>query len=252
LTKEVSYCFLLLGGLVASPGVFAARPFVTDDARLTTAGSCQLESWTRLNRASNASARSEEYWAFPACNPSGNLEITLGAALGRPAYGPQSSDYVVQAKTLFRKLSPGDWAVGLAAGKVFHPEINPGPNQFGNTYFYLPWSYASQDEQWVMHINLGGLRDQASKNNRLTWGSGLEWKFNERWLGISEVFGDSNGGRYWQLGLRYSIIVDLLQVDGSIGRPFGDAATDLQSLTLPYGPSRWISFGLRYTPASIF
>ncbi|NCV70156.1 MAG: hypothetical protein EBW55_05505, partial [Betaproteobacteria bacterium] len=41
----------------------AARPFVTDDARLTTAGSCQLESWTRVNRASKPSARSEEYWA---------------------------------------------------------------------------------------------------------------------------------------------------------------------------------------------
>ena len=26
--------------------VWAARPFVTDDARLTTAGSCQIESWT--------------------------------------------------------------------------------------------------------------------------------------------------------------------------------------------------------------
>ena len=70
----------------------AARPFVTDDARLTAAGSCQLESWTRLNRASKPSARSEEFWAFPACNPSGNFEVTLGAALGRPLEGPQSKD----------------------------------------------------------------------------------------------------------------------------------------------------------------
>jgi hypothetical protein len=230
----------------------AARPFVTDDARLTTAGSCQLESWTRLNRASKPSARSEEFWAFPACNPSGNFEVTLGAALGRPLEGPQSNDYVVQAKTLFRTLSPGNWALGLAAGKVFHPEINPGPNQFGNSYFYLPWSYASEDERWVIHVNLGGLRDQASKNNRLTWGSGVEWKINERWLGISELFGDTSGGRYWQLGLRYSIIPDLLQVDSSLGRPFGAAAADLQSVSLPYGPARWVSFGLRFTPASIF
>jgi hypothetical protein len=232
--------------------VQAARPFVTDDARLTTAGSCQLESWTRSNRASKPSARSDEFWAFPACNPTGNFEVTLGGALGRPADGPQSSDYVVQAKTLFRKLNPGDWAAGLAVGKVFHPEISPGPNQFGNTYFYLPWSYASQDERWVLHVNMGALRDQASKQNRITWGSGIEWKFHERWLGISEVFGDTSGGRYWQLGVRYSIIVDLLQVDSTIGRPFGAAAADMQTLTVAYGPARWISFGLRYTPASIF
>ena len=248
--------FLIASALLGLSGRFqavhAARPFVTDDARLTTAGSCQVESWTRLNRAKLQAARSEEYWAFPACNLTGNLEVTLGGALGRPSFGPQSSDYVMQVKSLFRRLSPGDWAAGIAVGKVLHPEINPGPNQFGNTYFYLPWSYATSDEQWVIHVNLGALRDRVSKDARMTWGSGLEWKFNERWLGISEVFGDTSGGRYWQVGVRYSIVVDLFQVDASVGRPFGDLGPSQQSIPLPYGPARWLSFGLRYTPAKFF
>ena len=38
----------------------AARPFVTDDARLTTAQSCQLETWVRTY------PDSREAWALPA------------------------------------------------------------------------------------------------------------------------------------------------------------------------------------------
>ena len=246
------WCAVYLGLASQCQIAHAARPFVTDDARLTSAGSCQLESWTRLNRANVRSASSEEYWAFPACNLTGNFEVTLGGALGRPSTGPDSSDYVVQVKSLFRKLKPGDWAAGIAVGKVLHPEINPGPNQFGNTYFYLPWSYATADEQWVLHVNLGGLRDRASRDNRVTWGSGLEWKISDRWLGISEVFGDSSGGRYWQLGMRYSVVIDLFQIDASVGRPFGEVTQVLDTAPLPYGPARWISFGLRYTPAKLF
>ena len=61
--------------LLPSTEVKAARPFVTDDARLTTEGSCQLESWARLYE------NSSEIWALPACNPFGNLEVTLGEGI---------------------------------------------------------------------------------------------------------------------------------------------------------------------------
>ena len=88
---------LLLGLAVNS--VWAARPFVTDDARLTTAGSCQLESWVRAYRSS------QEIWALPACNPTGNLEITVGGGSAKldNAAG-WTGDYVFQAKTLFKTL----------------------------------------------------------------------------------------------------------------------------------------------------
>lgn len=251
-SRRVASLGLVLAMTLGASAAHGARPFVTDDARITTAGSCQLESWTRLNRASNPNARSREFWAFPACNPTGNLEITSGGALGRPATGPGTSDPVIQAKTLFRTLSPGDWALGIAVGKVFHPEVNPGPNQYGNTYAYLPWSYAAASERWVAHVNLGILRDKASTTHRLTWGAGMEWRISERWLGISEAFGDNAGGRYWQLGMRYNIIVDLLQVDATVGKPFGVPTESLQSAAFPYGPSRWMSFGLRFTPARLF
>ena len=56
---------IALASLFVTLHAQAARPFVTDDARLTTAGSCQLESWIRI------CPESRESWAQPACNPGG-------------------------------------------------------------------------------------------------------------------------------------------------------------------------------------
>ena len=76
----------LLGSL--SLHAVAARPFVTDDARLTNAGSCQLESWARLYRDSH------ETWALPACNPTGNFEVTAGGGYARSDNSQGTNDYV--------------------------------------------------------------------------------------------------------------------------------------------------------------
>ena len=75
---------------------YAARPFVTDDARLTTSESCQVESWSRLYK------NSTEIWALPACNPTGNFEITAGMGLAKPKDTATTQDYVIQAKSLAR------------------------------------------------------------------------------------------------------------------------------------------------------
>ena len=142
-----------LAMLIAVPAgsAWSARPFVTDDARLTTAGSCQLETWTRMYRDS------AEFWALPACNPGGNLELTVGG--GQAVYDDQAlssnSDYVFQVKTLLRKLETNEVGIGVAAGTVRHPAVNPGPNLMGNTYAYVPVSVPLADNQLVMHLNTG-------------------------------------------------------------------------------------------------
>lgn len=214
---------------------WAARPFVTDDARLTTAGSCQLESWVRVY------PHSREIWALPACNPGGNFEVTAGG--GRAHYDQQasSSDFVLQFKTLFKPLESNTWGIGLAAGTVRHPEVNPGPNLFGNSYVYAPMSYSLFDDAVVLHGNLGWLRDRASGRSNTTWGVGGEFKLSERLLGIAESFGDDRVKPYWQVGARYAIVPDRVQVDATVGQQLN-------------GPreGRWISFGLRLTPDRLF
>ncbi|MBU3725005.1 MAG: hypothetical protein FGM18_05770 [Burkholderiaceae bacterium] len=211
----------------------AARPFVTDDARLTSAQSCQLESWTRSYR------HSTEVWALPACNPWGNLELTLG--VGHALYDTYStSDYVFQAKTLFRELTAGGVGWGLAAGRVLHPGIAPGPNLLGNQYFYLPISYATPDGRQVIHLNLGVLRDRARDKNLAAMGLGLELNQTDRLQWIAESFGEQNALPFFQAGLRYAVIRNLLQVDATLGGQAGGSVS-----------TRWFSLGLRFTPERV-
>ena len=145
--------------LAVTASSWAARPFVTDDARLTTAGSCQLESWVRVYLASS------EIWSLPACNPTGNFELTLGQ--GRATYDTAgrepADDYIFQVKTLFRKLETNRYGYGIAAGTVRHPAISPGPNLFGNNYVYFPYSASFADDKLVMHLNAGWLEERGTE-----------------------------------------------------------------------------------------
>ena len=214
---------------------YAARPFVTDDARLTTPESCQVESWSRVYR------NSTEIWALPACNITGNLEITAGMGLAKPKDSSSTQDYVIQAKSLVKELTTNGWGWGLAIGRVSHPDITPGPNLLGNTYAYIPISVSTLNDRVTYHVNMGWLKDNATQENRNTFGVGAEIQASNRLLLIAESFGDNKSSPYWQTGFRYSIIPNLFQFDTTVGRQFnGDINT------------RWISFGLRYTPNSIF
>ena len=231
---RISAMSLIFGLIcIGSDPAMAARPFVTDDARLTQAGSCQIESWSRFYRSTN------ELWALPACNPTGGFELTIGA--GRAFYrGFETNDYIIQGKTLFRTLEAGGFGWGIAAGKIAHPAVNPGPNLLGNHYIYIPFSAASQDSKQVLHINLGALRNQSAGDARGTWGLGLELNQTDRLQWIAEAFGDHTSRPFVQAGARYAIQKNLLQIDMTFGG---------QS----YGPvsSRWLSVGLRYTPDDI-
>jgi hypothetical protein len=211
--------------------LMAARPFVTDDARLTNAGQCQLESWSRKYRSST------EYWALPACNPFGNFEVSLGTGVAYDAQGVRSQDYIIQGKTLVRKLSTDDWGWGVAFGRVMHPAVHPGPNLLGNTYAYIPVSRSWKQDDIIVHVNVGWLKDKASRENKMTWGLGSEFKLTPQLTGIAEAFGDRTAPPYAQAGFRYAIRPDLFQIDMTWGRQQHDT-----------GDNRWLSFGIRYTP----
>ncbi len=227
--------FAILLGLCLVMPAWAARPLVTDDARLTTAGSCQVESWMRVYE------HSREIWALPACNPGGSLELSLGGGRASHDNMPSSKDYVFQLKTLFKPLERDGWGWGLGVGRVLHPEIDPGSNQLGNTYAYLPFSFAFAQDRWFLHANVGWLRDKASREHRGTWGLGTEYYLHPRLALVAESYGDDQSRPYWQTGLRYSLIPDLLQFDTTAGQQHDGGRA-----------SRWLSFGLRWTPAQIF
>lgn len=214
---------------VANTPSHAARPMETDDARIVDAKACQVESWVRSNRGST------EYWALPACNFTGNLELTLGGGRTHAHGHSQTTDQVLQGKTVLRPLQTNGWGLGLAAGTVGHPQAAAGRDW----YAYAPVSFSLRDDAALVHANIGWLRDGSARRERLTWGLGTEVQLAANtWL-IAETFGQNQGRPWHQLGLRHWLVADRVQLDATYGSRNGTGTRE-----------RWFSIGLRLlTPA---
>src|SRR5881394_731805 len=82
----------------------AARPFVTDDARVVDPDHCQLETFYKEQRADSG----REFWFLPACNQLG-VEWTVG---GNRIEG--ENNFIVQGKKLFKPLEPDGYGLALS------------------------------------------------------------------------------------------------------------------------------------------
>ncbi|MFZ5593266.1 MAG: hypothetical protein ACOY4D_03195 [Pseudomonadota bacterium] len=214
---------LLGAATLAANAAHAARPMITDDARIVDAKACQLESWAKKN------PDSAEIWALPACNFTGNLELTFGGASSREAGNTKTTDVVIQGKPLFKAMDTNGWGIGLAAGTVRHPVADTR-----DWYAYVPTSFSFRDDAVVVHSNLGWLREGATRRDRLTWGVGTEAHLAERtWL-IAETFDQNQDKPFHQLGLRHWLVPDRIQPDATYGNRNGGGSGE-----------RWFSIGLR-------
>ena len=218
---------LFTTSFIAAPAE-AARPMVTDDARIVDAKACQVESWVRRNRDST------EFWALPACNPTGGVELTFGGARTRENGDGAFTDHVIQAKTIFRPLDERGWGYGLAAGTFRHPHRESARGWPGDAYFYVPVSIKARGDDWVVHLNAGALRRRDEGRTVATWGLGNEIRLRDDLFFIPEVFTTDRGRPFYQAGLRYWWVRDRVQVDATYGNR---AVSETQE--------RWFSIGLR-------
>ncbi|HET9653707.1 MAG TPA: hypothetical protein VFP36_16015 [Usitatibacter sp.] len=210
------------------PCAHGARPMVTDDARIVDAQACQIETWTKRN------ADSTEYWALPACNPAGNVEITVGGASTTADGMTRTTDEVIQGKTLFRTLDEGVAGIGLAVGMVRHPHREAKAGWPGDPYAYVPLSASFAEGRWVSHVNVGASRRRDEGRTVATWGWGHEVQLRPELFLIPEIFHADPGRPSYQLGLRYWIVKDVVQVDATYGNRL---VSDSQP--------RWFSIGVR-------
>jgi len=224
----------LTAGALASlsmlvPAAHAARPMVTDDARIVDAKACQLETWVRRNPDPGTT----EWWALPACNPTGNLEITAGGARTWGDDLEGLTDKVVQVKTLFRPFHDG-WGIGLAVGTDVHPKRDVSHAWPGNPYAYVPLTFAAAGDAWTVHVNAGATRDRDAGRTIGTWGVGNEVQLTEKLYAIGEAFAIDRGRPFYQLGLRRWIVKDRVQLDATYGDRFETGSGE-----------RWFTIGLR-------
>lgn len=213
-----------MGLLCACAQVHAARPMITDDARIVDDKACQVESWARHDKGVG-----NEFWVQPACNFTGNLEVTVGAGATRTQGATHTTALVLQGKTLFKPLEANGWGWGLALGTVRNPRELGGASWYG----YVPFSVSLADDRVVLHTNVGWQREQGDGRKHVTWGLGSETQLSQRsWL-IAETFGQGDGKPFYQIGLRHWVVPERVQVDATAGNRMG-------------GGEQWVSIGLRW------
>lgn len=215
-------------GLCAT-AAWAARPMITDDARIVDPQSCQVETWLRANQGARG-----EYWAIPGCNPTGNIEWSAGGGLGREAGDTRVGNSLVQAKTLLRPLRTNEWGLGLTLGRSIERASEPGDRNAPAYYLNLPASLSLRDDDVVLHLNAGARRERLTERSLGTWGLASEIRLQERTQLIVESFGETYGRTLVQGGVRWWVVPDRVQVDATLGSDGrGRSGT------------RWASIGLR-------
>lgn len=207
--------------------VYAARPMITDDARVLDEGTCHIESWAKFNKIT------DEYWALPSCNPAGNFEVTIGGLKNSGSNQISWGSQLVQAKTLFKKPATNDWSLGLGIGQ-FSTNQNHDLVKTIDNYFYVPITQSISNDDLFVHINLGLSQNLGSKRYSPTFGVGSEYLIQPNMFFILESFQDSSEKMSLQGGLRYWIMPNKFQVD---------ITTGFKSNTRP--DNRWLSIGIR-------
>jgi len=213
--KHASTSWLLvLAGLSLSTVAHAGRPMTTDDASITPAGECQMQSWLQ-----HASAE-DELWMLPACSPFSRLEITAG---GAEHWNGSSNGtlWSAQAKFLLRDEAPGEWGAAISIGWNRRHSAAP-EDRVDAQPFNVVTSYRASDEAFAVHLNLGMRHDDAQDSTRTTWGAAYERAPAARLGEFVEVFGATGTSPTLQTGIRYDIVSDRISINGTVGAVMRD------------------------------
>lgn len=195
----------------------SGRPMIADDASLTTAGACQVESWTLR------SADQDEYWVVPACNPTGNFEWSAGFSRTRANGQSWRLRPLLQGKTLFRDPTPEQVGWGLAFGALWSSSDDPinGP---ATLYAYVPTTISFDSDLILLHANLGWLRNRLLNDSRATWALGSQFDLGHGLTLIGEFYGDDRSEPNSQLGVSYAFCADRIHLDLTRGQPLRNAS----------------------------
>lgn len=201
-----------------SPAAHAGRPMATDDAAVLDEGACQLEAWTERTHDTNTT------WLNPSCNPFGATEFALGAGRQQDRQNNTGNSALIswQVKHLLRAYDDQNAGFAVATGGQ-HARSSGANEIFIKGIATLPL----RGEDLLAHLNLGALRqrEDAQRDYRGTWGIALDAAVSPRTRASLESYGMTGGSseprKNWQLGLRYALIPDRLQLDASVGSPFG-------------------------------
>jgi hypothetical protein len=223
-----------------APCAHAARPLVTDDARVVGEHGLQLETWVRGDRGDL------EHWALVGFGPVDRLEISVGGVYGTTWSDSNRARFafnapVVQAKLMLYEARENQWPGIAVVGGVNTPLGTNGfqpPGWSAFSYFCLTQSLFDR-ERLLVHANLGFAGTTGARIPfQPLWGLGVQLRTVAGLHVVGEIF---SGDPYahgidgaTQVGVRY-IFSDHVQLDSTVGTGlWGTPALD-----------SWASVGVR-------
>lgn len=227
LKKLMTTSCLLLMAAVGSTA-HAARPLNTDDANVVDPQSCQDESWVKKSKTSI------ERWIVPGCNFFADTEISVGANFQSDTGQASSQFHLMQAKKRWRVLESGDWGISSTLGTLKHDGLSSA-DRVNDIYLNIPITWSIGQDRFT-HLNLGWIKHQAQGYGAKTWGLAFEQPFNSQVIGILETYGEEKQSTKYQVGLRFWVVPQRVQLDTTLGNVWSSAFNPTQ---------RWVSIGLR-------
>ena len=205
---------LALGLCALSPSAWAGRPMATDDAAVLEPGACQVEAWTERRRDERA------YWLNPGCNPWGNTDFSLGVGRARSDEAGSATLTAWQIKHLLRPVQNGAFGLALAVGAERNRRVHN--RALGDLAYKGIVTVPLLDDDWLMHANLGAVRERAEglRRTRSTWALALDRAVAPHTRVSAETFGVGEDRAQWQLGARHELLPGWLQIDASVGSPW--------------------------------
>ena len=175
----------------------AGRPLTTEDAAILDDKAGQLEAW--VDRARDVTVS----WFVPACNFGLGIEWQVGVARDWSDGAERWPESYAQAKGLFRKSTDDSpWAAGWVLG-VAHRTTN-------SPYVLLPVSWSVGD--FNFHVQPGWVRDRENKRDLAVWGVAVEHTSKPLDI-VAELFGQNSEKPFARAGLRWTPIIDYLDID---------------------------------------
>ena len=205
----------LLASLLLFPASFAeaGQPLFTDDAAVVAPKTCQLEAWV------NATHGSREYWAQPACNFTGNLELAFGAARARPDDDQSSSLMQLQAKTVLFSLPDNTASFGLVASANRDTGAPHGSSAYQG---YAARALASWRPRQDLEIDLDvGAANAYGTGTFALAGASIQYTVVNNLQLLAEIFRDEPGTGKYQVGARYIVVPDRFEAYLSYGNRLG-------------------------------
>ncbi len=204
---------LLLILLLFTSRAYAVRPFVTDDARIVSAGQFEMELWPEVNLVAD-----EQTYAFQGMfgysfNEWFELIVGSGHGYDRQTRTTTTSNPVITPKFLLYSSQLEAWIPGVALG--IGTNLNYGRGSLyddASSYFGLViFTWRFWRDRLNLHLNLGNKLTYFEKHRirREQWGLGLDvglWDVS--WRGIAEAYsGDPIEGvaprQAYQAGVRW-------------------------------------------------